>query len=280
WTPDPSTLAYLRYSRGYKSGGFSTYTIGASPETQPEFVDAFEVGGKKTVGDSLVVNAAAFYYHYTNDQVPLTVQNAQGLLVPVIYNLPLVHTYGFELEAAWHPIKPLTFNLAYAFLSAKIANAGGCIEDTTDPLALQPGANTAGCIQTSPTAIVQNINGQWLPEAPHNKLAFNALYTLDFEPGNLTLSGSVIWKDVTYDDVFNRWFTKQPAYTLVNLRATWTDAKNRFNIILYCNNVFNAIGYDAAAGALLLQGPPEDIAASYDLTPPRTYGAELEVRFR
>ncbi|MGH7009238.1 MAG: TonB-dependent receptor [Caulobacteraceae bacterium] len=280
WTPDPSTLAYLRYSRGYKSGGFSTYTIGANPETQPEDVDSFELGGKKTMGDSLMVNAAAFYYHYTNDQVPLTVQNAQGLLVPVIYNLPLVHTYGFELEAAWHPIKPLTFNLSYAFLSAKIANAGGCIESTVDPLALQPGSNTAGCTQTSPTAIVQNINGQTLPEAPRNKVAFNALYTLDFEPGSLTLSGSVIWKDVTYDDVFNRWFSKQPAYTLVNLRATWTDAKNRFNIILYCNNVFNSVGYDATAAALLLQGPPEDIVASYDLTPPRTYGAELEVRFR
>ncbi len=58
WTPDPSTLLYFRYARGYKSGGFSTYTIGADPETQPEYLDSFEVGGKKTVGSMLSLNAA------------------------------------------------------------------------------------------------------------------------------------------------------------------------------------------------------------------------------
>ena len=35
FTPDPSLLAYFKYSRGYKSGGFSTFTIAPNPmETQ------------------------------------------------------------------------------------------------------------------------------------------------------------------------------------------------------------------------------------------------------
>ncbi|HEY2481623.1 MAG TPA: TonB-dependent receptor [Caulobacteraceae bacterium] len=281
WTPDPSTLLYFRYARGYKSGGFSSYTIGADPETQPESVDSFEIGGKKTVGSVFSFNAAAFYYSYSNDQVPLTIQNAQGLLVPVIYNLPLVHTYGFEMEAVWRPIDHLTLSLNYAYLHATIANAGGCIEDTVDPLALEPGANTSGCTQTSAGALVQNIKGQYLPEAPKNKISFNALYTIPFEPGNLTLSGSVIWKDTTYDDVFNRPYSLQSPYALLNLRATWTDAKNRYTIIVFCNNVTNTIGYDGAAG-LLLSNPgvaPQDIVTGYGLTAPRTYGGELEVRF-
>lgn len=281
WTPDPSTLAYFRYSRGYKSGGFSTYTIGADPETKPEFVDSFEIGGKKTFGSTFTLNGAAFYYHYTDDQVPLTVQNAQGLLVPILYNLPLVHTYGVELEGVWRPIDHLVLRLDYAFLSAKIAADGGCIEDTVDPLATEPGANTAGCTQKAGSGVVlQNINGQTLPEAPRNKISFNALYTIPFQPGNLTFSASVIWKDVTYDDVFNRPFSLQPPYTLANLRAIWSDAKGRYNIIVYCNNVFNTVGYDGALGTLLLQGPPEDIISSYDLTPPRTYGVEFEYRFK
>ena len=34
FTPDPSLLAYFKYSRGYKSGGFSTFTIAPNPETR------------------------------------------------------------------------------------------------------------------------------------------------------------------------------------------------------------------------------------------------------
>ncbi len=287
WTPDPSTLVYFRYARGYKSGGFSTYTIGANPETLPEFVDSYEVGGKKTIGSSFSLNAAAFYYHYTDDQVPLTIQDPKtGVLIPVLYNLPLVHTYGVEMEGVWRPIQNLTFSLNYAYLHATIANAGGCIEDTVDPGATLPGSNAllpacaAAQALAPPGVILQSINGQYLPEAPKNKISFNALYTINFEPGNLTLSGSVIWKDVTYDDVFNRTYSRQPAYTLVNLRATWTDAKDRYNIILFCNNVANAIGYDSAAGLLLSTSGPEDIVSGYGLTAPRTFGAEFEVRFR
>ncbi|HEY5105740.1 MAG TPA: TonB-dependent receptor [Caulobacteraceae bacterium] len=287
WTPNSTTLAYFRYSRGYKSGGFSTYTIAPDPETAPEFVDAFEIGGKKTIASVFTLNAAAFYYNYNNDQIPLTVQNSQGLLIPTLYNIPLVHTYGVELEGVWKPIEPLTLSLNYAFLSAKIANAGGCIEDTVDPLAQDPGATTSGCPNNGATAdpnvFVQNVKGQTLPEAPRNKIAFNALYTMNFEPGRLALSGTVIWKDTTYDDIFNRPDTLQKPYTLVNLRATWSDARDRYNIILFVNNVFNTLGEDGAAGTLLLPaqaGTPEDIVTAYGLTAPRTYGIELEARFK
>jgi len=281
WTPDPTTLAYFRYSRGYKSGGFSTYTIGADPETQPEFLDSFELGGKKTIGSAFSVNGALFYYHYDNDQVPLTVQNAQGLLVPVLYNLPLVHTYGVELEGVWRPIDHLIFSLNYSFLSAKIANAGGCIEDTVDPLAIEPGANKTGCTQTTPGALLQNIVGQTLPEAPRNKIAFNGLYTFAMQPGDLTFSGTLIWKDVTYDSVFNRPYSLQPAYTLVNLRATWAGAGGRYRFIAFCNNVFNKIGYDGAAGLLLAStATSEDIVSGYGLTAPRTFGVEFEYVFK
>src|SRR6185437_2877514 len=42
WDPEPGTMAYFRYSRGYKSGGFRVgidTTLGAAPETQPEHLD-------------------------------------------------------------------------------------------------------------------------------------------------------------------------------------------------------------------------------------------------
>jgi iron complex outermembrane receptor protein len=286
WTPDPSLLAYFKYSRGYKSGGFSTYTIGANPETLPEYVDAFEIGAKKTVGRSITLNGAAFYYNYYNDQVPLTVQN-NGQLIPVLTNLPLVHDYGVELEGVWRPIDPLTLSLQYSYLNAKIANAGGCFEDVVDPLALQRGANTAGCAQNSPTALVQNVDGQTLQEAPPNKVSFNALYAFNLEPGKLTLSGTVVWKDVTYASIFNRPAYEQAPYSQVNLRATFASADGHYTVIAFVNNLFDTLGFDAAIPTLLA-GPTqtggsltsEDIINGYSLTAPRTFGVQFQYRFQ
>jgi outer membrane receptor for ferric coprogen and ferric-rhodotorulic acid len=127
----------------------------------------------------------------------------------------------------------------------------------------------------------QNIVGQYIPGATPNKLAVNALYTLTFDPGKLTLSGTVIWRDGTYDDVFNRAYTFQPANTQVNLRATWTGANNRYNIILFADNVFNTDAYDGNAGVLLgTVGVTEDILREPALNAPRTFGVQLQYRWQ
>ena len=288
FTPDRDSLYYFRYARGYKSGGFSTYTIGALPETSPEYVDSFEIGAKKTIGRTITLNGAAFYYNYYNDQVPLTIaQTTPGVqLVPVLDNLPLVHDSGIELEAVWRPIDPLVVSLQYSYLNTSIANAGGCLENTADPLAKQPGVNTAGCVQNpaTPLALIQNIKGNQLPEATPNKITANALYTFDLPTGKLTMSGTVIWKDTTYASVFNSPEFKQDPYSQVNLRATYASADGHYNIILFCDNLFNTNGFDAAIPALLntptSPTDQEQILNGFNLTPPRTFGVQLQYRFK
>jgi outer membrane receptor protein involved in Fe transport len=104
--------------------------------------------------------------------------------------VPLTHIHGAELEATWHPIDRRIFNLGYSYLNSRIAQSA-CVQDTTDPLAIMPGADTKGCT----VAGAQNIVGQAIPQATPNKISFNGLYTFAFDPGKLTLSGTVIWKD-------------------------------------------------------------------------------------
>jgi iron complex outermembrane recepter protein len=289
WTPDPTTLAYFKYSRGYKSGGWSTYTLGPQPYVGSEFIDAFELGAKKTVGRTLTMNGDVFYYNYNNEQVPLSDVNATtGQIIPILYNVPLVHNYGLELWGTWRPTDPLAISLSYSYLSAKVVQSA-CVEDTTDPQAIQPGANTTGCKQISPTAILQNIVGQTIPGATPNKVSLNGLYTFTFDPGKLTLSGTFVWRDGTYDDIFNRWYAFQPASTQVNLRATWTGADNRYNVILFCDNLFNSVAYDGAAGGLLQSTPAnpvtgapgrEDIQSAPFLNAPRTFGIQFQYRWQ
>jgi len=291
WTPDSSTLAYFKYSRGYKSGGWSTYTLGPTPYVGSEFVDAFELGAKKTVGRTLTLNGDVFYYNYDNEQVPLSVVNANtGQIIPILYNVPLAHNYGVELWGTWRPIDPLAISLSYSYLSAKVAHSA-CVEDTVDPQAIQPGANTNGCVETAADktngTLLQNITGQTIPGATPNKISLNGLYTFTFDPGKLTLSGTFVWRDGTYDSVFNRPWTFQPASTQVNVRATWTGENNRYNIILFCNNLFDSTAYDGAAGGLLQSVLPtatapgrEDIQYAPFLNAPRTFGIQFQYRWQ
>jgi iron complex outermembrane receptor protein len=280
WTPAPDILGYAKYSRGYKAGGFNSGQNFPDPETSQETVDAFEVGYKETFGRTFQANVAAFYYNYKNDQQPLgSLDAATNVISTIIVNIPVVHTYGVELETLWNPVPDLNILLNYAYLHATISSTNGiCYQDAADPLAIAPGANTGGCAAGTG---LQNLVGSTLPASPRNKVAANAIYTFHFTPGSLALSGTYIWRDKTYDSVFNRSYNLDPSYSQVNLRAIWTDTSNHYDVILYGNNVFNKIAQDAQFGlGVTNAGPGQVIDPVVSYIPPRVYGVELRYRFR
>ncbi len=283
WQPDNDTLVYGKYSRGYKTGGFSAGQIAANPETAPEYVDAFALGLKENVGSTLQINGELFYYNYQNDQQPINVA-LPGLSTTTseIFNIPAVDTYGLELEGIWRPIDPLTITAEYSYLNSKVSNThGNCFENTADPLAILPGAKTNGCPAGSG---LQNLVGNTLPESPPNKVAINGVYTFTFDTGKLLLSASYIWKDKTYGEIFNNPQTLAPAYSTVNLRAEWQDAKDRYSASVFIDNVFNTIGYDNVTETQLQPGAafgaPYDVVSGKGLTFPLTVGGEIRVKFR
>src|SRR5579859_2152658 len=300
WSPDRNTLLYARYARGYKAGGFTTFTIGANPETKLETVDSYEIGLKKT-GQTFQINAAAFFEDYKDDQIPLNVQDpVSGIVSAQLFNLADVHISGIELEGIWHPIDPFSLSVEYSYLDAEVKNPGACIEDTVDPLATQPGANTSRFKQnpattnpvtgvvTQPSVVLQNLKGNKVPDAAPNKVTVNAIYSWDFEPGKLTLSGTYVWKDATFGTLFNRPYSLAPAYDQVNFRLTCAAAKDRYKVIAFLDNAFNSLGYDGQSGTLALAGTPassiaaagpETILRNSSLIAPRTFGIEFQYKF-
>lgn len=283
WTPDRDTFLYAKYSRGYKTGGFNSGIIAPFPETLPESVDAFEGGIKKTFASNFQANLTAFYYNYKNDQQPLG-ELVNGVVDSIIVNLPVVHSYGVELESIWRPIQPLTIDVNYSYLHATIANTNGqCYEDAADPLALAPGANISGCKGSTAGAVLQNLTGQNVPEAPRSKLSANAIYSFPMkliDSGTTSVSGALIYKSGEYGSPFNRYYTSAPGYTQVNLRASFTDDRNRYTVIGFVDNVFNTLGYDAAGGIpVTAPGANQIIDRLASYTAPRTYGLEVQFRF-
>jgi iron complex outermembrane receptor protein len=303
WTPDHDTLAYARYSRGYKAFALNAGYTGANPEAAPEAVNDYELGYKRTFNHNLVIDVDAFYYDYSDDQIPLafpvaTPVGAEALTQFV--NIPKAVSDGVELTAQWNPIRNLDLSLTYGFDHTEITTgcqtfttplgvaANGCFIDPADPLAQAKGAKPAGPSTTTTvqglTEVFQSVKGNELPQAPENKVAFNANYTFEFDPGNLVLSGSYIWRDHSYASIFSRsQYDYAPSWSQVDLRATWAGRGDRYEVVLYVKNLFDTIGYDAAAlgsyNATPQGGGGPTYSPSYDLTPPRLFGAELHYKF-
>jgi iron complex outermembrane receptor protein len=289
WTPDPETLAYLRYNRGYKAFALNPGQIAFAPEAKPENVDDVEAGVKKTFGHTLTIDADAFYYNYVNDQTPIGVPltTAAGTVIQTQFiNIPKAVSDGFELVATWTPVDRLNLTLTYGLDHTSILTTctlvgtvptGACYADAADPQALAAGARPVG------TSGVQAVNGNELPNAPENKVAFNANYTIPFGDNALILSGSFVWKDKSYGDIFERWYYEAPGWDQVDLRATWSGNHDRYEVVLYVKNLFNTVGYDAGAAGYDVAAPfgggAQTNATAYDLTPPRLYGVELHFKF-
>jgi len=300
WTPTSDILAYARYSRGYKSGGFDAGTIASDPEVAPEHVNAYEVGYKQTFGRNLVVDADLYYYDFQDAQyvVSVFVPNfgPEGLLT----NIPKARVDGFELESIWTPVDHLQFDLSYSLNDTSVQSdctatiSGGvttphglCLEDTSDPLGLSPHARTvipAGSLLPTglSTVALQTIKGNQLPNAPRNKIALNGNYTFVFDAGSLTLSATAIWRDQQYGSVFKEPYDVAPSWSQVDLRAVWKAPDDKYEIIAYGRNVFNTVGYEAAAGGGIISTNNSGGYTQnnlYGINPPATYGIEVHYKF-
>ncbi len=71
----------------------------------------------------------------------------------------------------------------------------------------------------------------------------------------------------------------------MDLRLSWNDVHRRYTIIAFAKNVFNTWGYDNLSGTEVTPSflggtvPAGTVARTVSLTPPRTYGVQLQYRF-
>jgi iron complex outermembrane receptor protein len=306
------------YKAGGFNVGIST-TLGAQPYTGAEHANSYEVGLKKDMLDHrLQTNLAVFYLDYQDFQAPVTIVDTSGGIAQsqgVFLNVPKAVSYGLELETIWSPIDHLQLLLSYAYNDAHITDLKGVV-DPADPTAVQPGAKPIGaltpCSGTGTTASASNplpnpacdvfshnvqrgqdLSGNQLPQSTKNKVAVNATYTWEMEAGSLSPSVSYIWRDKQYGSIFQRFYNEAPSWSQVDARLTWKAKDNRYSIIAYGKNLFDRQGYDGGASGSRVAGTTigasvaspqvnavqQGFNITYPLTPPRTYGVEVQYRF-
>jgi iron complex outermembrane receptor protein len=304
WTPTPDIFTYARYGRGYESPSFNAGQVIANPAVKPEFLNAYEVGYKQNFGRGLLIDIAAFYYDYEGLQVPLSITNG-GLTQTEFVNVPKSESAGVEFEAYWTPVKNLLITASYSYdYTSVLTDCSGalnkgvlapatnafCVQDTNDPAAVEPGAKPVPgqVFIAGVNNRFQSVKGDPLPDAPANKIALDVAYTWKWEPGSLTLSGDVAWRDTQDGTLFNRFYDNAPSWYDLDLRALWKAPGDKYEIIGYIKNLTNTMQYTVAAQGGGLAGSATSVnpaatgpneVNSFELNPPRTFGLEVRYKF-
>jgi iron complex outermembrane receptor protein len=213
-------MLYASISSGYKAGGFRLGSLQPNPSFDPEEVISYEIGYKGTYADVLRVNAAAYFYDYTDMQVLVPYLNDVNLPVEEIINVDESEVKGFEVEATWLATDALTLMANYSYIDGEYTSFC-CAVDTI-----------AGDTEE------QDLSGNPLTQAPRNKVFTNASYSWNTNTmGEFVLSGSYSWVDSRQYDVFNTSATEADAYYRVDASLSWYSPAQDVRVILSGQNL-------------------------------------------
>jgi len=256
----PDVMAYVSWSRGFRSGGWNGRP-GSTPDTigpyQPETVDNFEAGLRSKFADNkALVNLTVFQTNYKNKQEDQIRTNPliPGSTITFVVNAAKARFRGVELETQYRPVPPLHFFGSAGYLSAKY-------------LSYLDGTGTD--ISATKT----------LRYAPKWNASLGADYTIDLADGNSLMLGS----NVKYVGAYSTESSVDPTglhreiipqYTSVDASITYTghfSALKEYKLSAFVSDAFHAGGRvvrSSSAGPFWFG----------DRVPNRTWGLELQLK--
>ena len=125
WRPNDDLMIYGYYAEGFKPGGVSTTDANGDVtdgEFKSESLDVYEIGFKSDFrNDTVRLNGSAFYYDYTDQQVPFQFFSpSTNLLQTMVINAGATEVKGLELDLMWRSayLDGLTVALSYMYTDA------------------------------------------------------------------------------------------------------------------------------------------------------------------
>lgn len=257
------TMIYVSYSRGFKSGIFSTNADPATNEAvNPELLDAYEAGFKSEFMDSRVrLNGSAFFYQYDDLQLTTQVNN-----VSVLRNAAEAEMYGFELELFAMVSDTLDVNASLAWLDSEFIDFPGAELSVANPTRAPcpNGARFPNCTSFG------NAKGNEVPRAPDLTYSLGVSYETDLANSTFGANVTVYYNAGSYNDFANRY--EKDSYTLVNA-STYLGfgASQQYRARLFARNLGDEEYYSFATATQF----GDQIAPALG----REVGLELEYEF-
>lgn len=264
WITD-TTLAYVSYATGYKSGGTNTARIptGFNPLFDAETPQSFELGLKSEFPEqALRINAAAYYTSVDDFQA-----NAFTGTAFILSNAGELKTWGLETELFWQASEKTAVNLIYAHNVAEYKSFpnGSCWIATPFHTAMPDPGGVGVCDRS----------GDRLATTPKNLLTIGVkqefMLTDHIEAylyGEYSFMSEMILGD-NADPL-----KVQGDYGLLNLRAGITLLNSDIELIAWARNVLDENYIGVTFDTPLQPGKLTSIVGA-----PRTFGLTFNKRF-
>ena len=269
WDITEEVRLYFSATSGYRSGGYNLVFFSNTAAYDPENLIAYEFGYKTRFFDNtLQINGSLYLYDYDTIHTVATEVTSLGGTSTSVLEAPGAEILGVEAEVLWLATEQLTLGGNFSFTPS---------EYTEDLNILDP-ARVA-----TPTSLfpdrdqnTSNINGNQLLQVPESKVTVFGTYSFPLNDGaKLDLSSVYSWTDEVYYSPFENDSEKAEAYGRLDLRATWTNAKQNLVVAGYVNNVLD----DVAVLQALRGGESEHFRQTAGTTLPRAYGLEVTLNF-
>jgi len=295
-----SSMVYVSFSNGFRSGGFNSAQVLEGLRTfLPEKVNAIELGSKnRFMNDTVQLNASVFQNDYKNLQEQRQVA-VGATTTSVIFNAAKARARGFELEFDWLPTKQLTVGGTLSILDAKYTSFPdaplpfGTSILVTDPTAaatvvngvtiapagqrrvFAPGFNcglvngTGGVGQAAAT-FACDLSGSRVPYSPKYQGSLSVGYDLFMGGMKVTPLVAVTFSDSFYGQPANVESVKQAAFAKVDLRLG-VQVNKQLGVQFFVDNVT-----DKQTATRFVWGGGGGLQASY--APPRFFGVKLSYK--
>jgi len=257
YTPSPDLTLYASVSRGFKAGGFNTFS-GRVDEFAPEFVWNYEVGMKAHWLDRRLRTAfAAFHMDYRDLQQNLVVFNPElGLALPSVENAGQATIAGVELEVEALVGDHLQLAASGTWLDAKYDALR-----SADPVFPELGE--------------RDLAGNRLVRAPEWQFSLSAEYKAPLADGWVgALRADYQWQSEVFFTYFNHALNRQGDYGLLNVSGRIETDDGRWRVSAFARNLLDE---RYVTNALTAQIPETQLFGN--VGPPRMYGLSLEYRF-
>ena len=272
----PRSLLFVTASTGFKSGGI-TQTVPPDNIYRPEKVLAFEVGLKNRFFDNrLQVNLEGFYWKLTDQQNAFLFFDSLGVNNFTVVNAGKGRIYGFNLDVVAKPTANDTLHLAAEYANSTYTD----FQYRVPFFGYSP--ETSGCRNlgtvpgNSPLPLVTvDCSGFSLPHAP--RWSGTADYTHSFDLVNegiveASVSGrfsAPLWLGLDYIPG-----ARAPSFAILNAFVTYRSPTRNYSVTAFVRNINNGV---ELAGGQAPSFAPGLYSAS--ISPPRTYGAQLNLNW-
>ncbi|MBC2778956.1 TonB-dependent receptor [Parasphingopyxis marina] len=219
--PVDDVMFYGTWSRGYKTGGWTTRLsnpLPTAPDFNEEEAESFEIGIKSTLFDRLMtLNMAVFTTEYTGIQL-----NFQQGVSPTIQNAGTARIRGAEFEVSIVPNEVFRLDASVGFTDAEYTNV------------LPQSVVAANPFQAGTFA------GADLPKAPTFSLNISPSVTLPIgELGTLTMSADYTHTSSLWNDTERTLLLRRQSVDMLNASVTFRPPSEQWSITVGGTNLFD-----------------------------------------